>query len=160
MLVRCAPCRQFTPVLAKFYNEMKKQNKKLEIIWVSRDQTSEDFLQYFAKMPWLAVTMQNIQEVYNRLAPLYQEKGIPHLVFIDAQSGDVITLDGRTKVLQDPYGLQFPWRSRSVANLLPSSLKESLIAQVRALQAKLKGQLLGFLSGFLPNNLVKHFMTR
>lgn len=139
---------------------MKKQNKKLEIIWVSRDQTSEDFLQYFAKMPWLAVTMQNIQEVYNRLAPSYQVKGIPHLVFIDAQSGDVITLDGRTKVLQDPYGLQFPWRSRSVANLLPSSLKESLIAQVRALQAKLKAQLLGLLSGFLPNNLVKHFMKR
>lgn len=40
----CAPCRQFTPVLAKFYEEMNKKGKKFEIVWVSRDNSADEFV--------------------------------------------------------------------------------------------------------------------
>eukprot|EP00362_Geleiidae_sp_MMETSP1317_P001610 CAMPEP_0201281072 /NCGR_PEP_ID=MMETSP1317-20130820/1206_1 /ASSEMBLY_ACC=CAM_ASM_000770 /TAXON_ID=187299 /ORGANISM="Undescribed Undescribed, Strain Undescribed" /LENGTH=68 /DNA_ID=CAMNT_0047589963 /DNA_START=32 /DNA_END=238 /DNA_ORIENTATION=- len=33
----CPPCREFTPILANFYNEAKAAGHKLEVIFVSRD---------------------------------------------------------------------------------------------------------------------------
>lgn len=147
---RCAPCRQFTPILAKFYEEMKRQGKKLEIVWVSRDQTSEDFVQYFSKMPWLAVPMQNVQAVNQKLAPKYQVKGIPHLVFLDARTGEVISLDGRGKVLKDPYGLEFPWRGRSIINLVPFSIREAIRSQFYRTWQKIFGTVWKLIKGFFP----------
>lgn len=38
----CGPCRQFTPVLADFYKRMNAKGKKFEVIFVSRDQSSEE----------------------------------------------------------------------------------------------------------------------
>lgn len=66
----CPPCRQFTPVLAKLYGELNKRRPgQFEVVWVSGDRTQEDFLAYYKKMPWLAVTLQQIQPVMQRLSP-------------------------------------------------------------------------------------------
>ena len=61
----CAPCKQFTPILAQFYNTVNKKlgcknisdpiDRKFEIIWVSRDSSVEEFVNYYSKMPWLAL---------------------------------------------------------------------------------------------------------
>jgi thiol-disulfide isomerase/thioredoxin len=50
----CQPCRQFTPQLAAFYKEMNKKGKKFEIVFVSRDRSSDEFAGYYSKMPWLS----------------------------------------------------------------------------------------------------------
>ena len=39
----CGPCRQFTPLLSKFYAEMNKKGKKFEVVFVSRDRSQEEF---------------------------------------------------------------------------------------------------------------------
>ena len=50
----CPPCRGFTPVLSEFYNEVNKDGKKVEIIFVSSDQDEAAFKDYFSSMPFKA----------------------------------------------------------------------------------------------------------
>ena len=52
----CPPCRGFTPVLSSFYDEMNKDGKKFEVIFVSSDQDEASFIDYFFDMPWKAVS--------------------------------------------------------------------------------------------------------
>ena len=51
----CPPCRNFTPKLATFYENCKKMENILEIIFVSSDRDEEGFEEYFGEMPWLAL---------------------------------------------------------------------------------------------------------
>ena len=55
---RCGPCRQFTPVLGKVYQEMKAAGKcnKFEVVFCSAGQSESDFQSYFRSMaPWMAI---------------------------------------------------------------------------------------------------------
>jgi thiol-disulfide isomerase/thioredoxin len=70
----CGPCKQFTPFLAQLYKNLQKKGKKFEVVWLSRDRSSEEFLGYYQKMPWLAVTLQNLQPVLEKIAPMFQLK--------------------------------------------------------------------------------------
>ena len=50
------PCRQFTPLLAKFYQDLQAQDpESLEIVFVSSDQDYSSFNNYFNTQPWSAV---------------------------------------------------------------------------------------------------------
>jgi thiol-disulfide isomerase/thioredoxin len=92
----CPPCRGFTPVLAKIYNETKAQGHPFEIIFVSSDRQDSDFTSYFNTMPWLAIPFAE-RDVANRLKSAFQVRGIPALILLDAQ-GNVLTKDGRSAV--------------------------------------------------------------
>jgi nucleoredoxin len=158
MTSRCGPCKQFTPKLAQFYTDMKKKGKKLEVVWVSRDQTEQDFVKYYEEMPWLAVTIENIPKCLKATSDRFQVRGIPHLVILDGYDATTISLDGRTKVLQDPYGLEFPWRPRTPGALLkrfvPQSVRSLVGAQVRNFRLTVRNLLRRVLSSVLPARLV------
>jgi thiol-disulfide isomerase/thioredoxin len=126
----CGPCKKFTPVLAALYNKLNKKGKKFEVVWVSRDRSSDEFLQYYQHMPWLAVTLDNLEGVLQKLAPKYQLKGIPHLVLLDGDDTSVISLDGRTVIAKDQHGLEYPWRPRTLLSLLPKPLKRLVRTEV------------------------------
>jgi nucleoredoxin len=78
----CGPCKQFTPVLAQLYANLNKKGKKFEVVWLSRDRSSEEFLSYYQQMPWLAVTLQNVQPILEKLAPKYELKVFTFLMAI------------------------------------------------------------------------------
>ena len=44
----CPPCKYFTPVLSKFYEEANTEGKKVEIVFVSHDESEESFKEFFA----------------------------------------------------------------------------------------------------------------
>lgn len=90
----CPPCRRFTPDLVKAYNEMKKQGKEIEIIFVSGDTDEKAFNEYFREMPWLALPYQD-RETEQNLSKKYDVEGIPTLIILDG-NGTTITNDGRT----------------------------------------------------------------
>lgn len=153
----CPPCRKFTPELSKFYVEKytnSKDKQDLEIIWVSSDRSDEDFYKYFAKMPWLAVPFPVASSVLQKLAPKYKVEGIPYLVILDGTTGEIVTLDGLDNVLNDPYGLSFPWKGRGshlVNTLRRFASVTHLVTNAKAKIAKIAS---AFLNSIVPKSIL------
>ena len=104
----CPPCKMFTPQLAKQY-EAHYKAKGLEIVYVSSDRNQGSFDGYFGEMPWLAVPFGGTEELRQKLGSRFKVRGIPTLVIIDGETGELITADGREAVSGDPTGEKFPW---------------------------------------------------
>ena len=155
----CGPCKQFTPLLTKFYEDMNKKGKKFEVVWVSRDQSQEQFINYYNEMPWLALTLDRLDTVGQTLASKYHMKGIPHLVIVDGYDASVYTLDGRTKVMQDKYGMEFPWQPRTLMNALPRPVRNYIKFQIKALKNKTILLLRGVLEGLSPKSVLEKIFS-
>lgn len=84
-------------------------------------------------------------------------KGIPHLVILDGDDATVITLDGRTAIAKDQYGLEYPWRARTLMNFLPKPLKRLVKAQLAKVGTSLQNLLQGFIQGIAPGK-VAHWL--
>lgn len=160
-LHRCGPCKQFTPVLAQFYADMNKKGKKFEVIWVSRDSTQEEYVSYFKKMPWLAVTIDNLEQCLQATSTKFAVRGIPHLVVLDGSDASVYTLDGRQKLSQDQYGLEFPWRPRTpgaiLKRIVPASIRTLLSKKFSGVKRKLVALVQLLLEKVAPGRMILRF---
>lgn len=80
----CGPCKAFTPKLVEWYKKHKPAHPEFELIFVSSDQSEKAMESYMSEdsMPWpaLAFTKKN----GNKSVTQYAGRGIPCLVFIDA----------------------------------------------------------------------------
>jgi len=88
----CPPCRQFTPILSGIYQELQREKKPFEIVFVSSDRDEKSFKEYFGSMPWKAIPFGS--ELKNALGQKYGISGIPALVLLDPE-GNTITTQGR-----------------------------------------------------------------
>merc|ERR1719152_823109 len=104
----CGPCRGFTPKLAGAYKSALKA-KGLEIVFVSSDRDEASFDSYHGEMPWLAVPFA-ARDIKNKLSKKYKVRGIPSFVILDGTTGETISTDGRSEVMDDPTGEKFPWK--------------------------------------------------
>lgn len=138
---------------------MKKKGKKFEIIWVSRDRSPEQFLEYYQKMPWHAVTWDNTEQVAAKLGKDYRIKGIPLFAFINADDGSVINLGGVQEVSKDKYGLSFPYRPRTLTNMLPRPVKKYIDAEVAKASLSLQNLLKGILAEIAPTKLISRLLN-
>lgn len=100
----CPPCRGWTPKLAEWYTEGLKD--KMEIVFVSSDRDQKAFDEYFAEMPWKALSFDQ-RDKKSALSDMFGVEGIPTFVVLDG-AGNVVTTDGRSKVTKDPTGANFP----------------------------------------------------
>lgn len=104
----CPPCRQFTPLLAKFYTQLKaKGTHKFEIVFASSDRERSAYTEYLGEMPWAAFPYQD-----RRIAALsakLKQNGIPTLVILDGD-GNVVCRQGRQSVMASPMS-EFPFRT-------------------------------------------------
>lgn len=137
---------------------MNKKGKKFEIIWVSRDDNAEAFVSYYQKMPWLAVTTENIDKCLEATSAKFAVRGIPYLVVLDGADGSVYTLDGRGKLAQDPYGLEFPWRPRTpgaiLKRIVPVSVRQMISKQFGDAKRRFVTALRSLLSKAAPGRLI------
>jgi nucleoredoxin len=136
----CPPCRGFTPKLAEFYKKDLKA-KGLEVVFVSSDKDEASFKSYFGEMPWLALPFED-RERKEALSKKYKVKGIPSLVILDGESGETITTDGRSAVMADPEGTDFPWRPKPFSELLGDSFLTNAAGETVGKEA-LAGKVLG-----------------
>jgi len=114
----CPPCQRFTPELSKAYTEGLKA-KGLEIVFVSSDRDEASFNEYFKEMPFLALPY-SARDVKKSLSKKFKVQGIPTLVILDSETGEVITKDGREAVDDDPSGKSFPWAPPTIWDALGS----------------------------------------
>eukprot|EP00695_Tsukubamonas_globosa_P000869 TRINITY_DN180_c0_g1_i1.p1 TRINITY_DN180_c0_g1~~TRINITY_DN180_c0_g1_i1.p1 ORF type:complete len:161 (+),score=47.99 TRINITY_DN180_c0_g1_i1:78-560(+) len=90
----CGPCKRFTPILAEAYEKAKAEGKNFEVIFASACSTEDDFLEYYHKMPWMAMRFQDKR--IRALMEKFQVRGYPTVVILDRE--------GKVK-LQDAYDL-------------------------------------------------------
>ena len=104
----CPPCRAFTPHLVSVYNELKKQGKKFEIVFVSSDRDEKHMLSYMSemKMPWLAIPFGD--ERVKKLKSRFGVRGIPSLVIVSPE-GATLSKDGRNQVAQKGAAAYSGW---------------------------------------------------
>jgi nucleoredoxin len=62
-------------------------------------------------MPWLALSY-NDRKKKEEIGKIFHISGIPTLLLLDGDSGDIICKDARDKIqYNDPRGESFPWKS-------------------------------------------------
>lgn len=103
----CPPCRTFTPMLKKIYEECNSGTRKFEVIFVSLDRDKSQFEEYYKEMPWYAVDYEKKEEREN-FAEKCGVAGIPMLILFNSK-GQLLTKEGRSKV----QGGEFPWGLQS-----------------------------------------------
>ena len=109
----CPPCRGFTPKLAEIYKGLVAAGKSFEIVFVSSDREEPDFDSYYGEQPWLALPYAE-RKLKAALSKKFKVSGIPSLIILDGETGEVITKDGREAVMEDPEGERFPWKPPSL----------------------------------------------
>uniref|UniRef100_A0AC34Q2K2 Thioredoxin domain-containing protein n=1 Tax=Panagrolaimus sp. JU765 TaxID=591449 RepID=A0AC34Q2K2_9BILA len=91
----CRSCKMFTPKVRDFYEKLK--NEKLDVVWVSRDKTAEDQLEYYNKAlpdwPYVPFGADDIQKLVSK----YEVKTIPAVLVVN-DSGEVIDDGARMKI--------------------------------------------------------------
>ncbi|KAG9408464.1 hypothetical protein AC1031_021701 [Aphanomyces cochlioides] len=110
------PCRQFTPLLAKYYKTLQDQGKQFEVVFVSSDRDEESFEDYFNEMPWFAVPLA-AHDNHDKLVEAYNIKTFPTLVLID-EFGNTINDKAHNRIATDPTGAAFPYFPKSLQEML------------------------------------------
>lgn len=105
----CPPCRGFTPDLVEAYKSIKAKHPEFELVFVSSDRTPDAMKGYMTEygMAWPAVKFDAKGSTSAIRRPGH-ERGIPNLVFMDADGKELsvsYTRDGDylgpQKVLRD-----------------------------------------------------------
>ncbi|CAF0986750.1 unnamed protein product [Adineta steineri] len=106
----CPPCRNFTPVLVEFYKKYAEE-KKFEIIFISSDNDDESFNEYYNDMPWLKLDFKE-RQIKEELDTKFEVDGIPSLILLDGNTGNVLCNDARQQIqFDDKQGNHFPWNN-------------------------------------------------
>ena len=96
-IFRYSTCRQFTPILTKFYKLAKPLG--VEIVFISSDQNEKSFEEYYKKMPWCAVPY-NSKVIRFKLKKKFQIRGIPSVIVMDGINAKYIKDNGRDDIFQ------------------------------------------------------------
>lgn len=103
----CPPCRQFTPFLGAVYEDMIEEHPEFELVFVSSDQSTAQYEEYYEEIPFKAIPFDN-RAVKDALSRKYGVTGIPMLIFLN-EKGEVISTDGRQIVAQSQGDIEAVW---------------------------------------------------
>ena len=102
-------------MLIQLYKKLKDESKNFELVFCSLDNDESAYKEYIADMPWKCMPFEAPESKI--LANKYKASGIPHLVVLDGE-GKVITMDGTREVQDDFNGKNFPWKPKSMPEIM------------------------------------------
>lgn len=85
----CPPCRGFTPELVKAYAEIKAKHPDFELVFVSSDQDADAMKGYMKEYGMGFTAVRFDQRGLGALRRPDHERGIPNLVFLDAEGKEL-----------------------------------------------------------------------
>jgi len=86
----CPPCRNFTPVLKKFYEEVQED---LEVVFVSADRSKADMESYYKESHGKWLCAEHGSDVSDKLGEHFECPHYPYMVVVRAD-GTFVTKDG------------------------------------------------------------------
>ena len=92
------PCKELTPYLTLAYNQINRDGKVLEIVYVSLDPTESQYRESFREMPWLAVSRRNM-DIIEDLRNAYGVNSVPQLILVNSK-GNVLKRNCADDVIQ------------------------------------------------------------
>jgi len=103
----CSVCQATTPRLAKIYEAYRSKGLRFEIVFISCDFNQQNYKDYLAEMPWLALGFEDphIKFITEYISGSF---GLPTLLLINAK-GELISRDGVKMLLNDPEGEAADW---------------------------------------------------
>lgn len=116
----CPPCRGFTPVLSQKYTQLKAAGKEFELVFVSSDRDEASFADYHKEMTFLAMPYSN-RDGKAELSKAFGVSGIPSLCFVEADTGKLITDEGRGAISAPSFIEDFPYHPKPVNDLATST---------------------------------------
>ncbi|XP_051148919.1 probable nucleoredoxin 1 [Andrographis paniculata] len=92
----CPPCRAFLPKLRDAYDDINKNGKVMEVVFISRDRDQTSFDEFFSTMPWLALPFGDGR--VQSLGQFFKLRGIPMVVAI-GPNGKTVTTEARELIM-------------------------------------------------------------
>lgn len=118
----CGPCRGFTPKLVTTLEQLKEDNKSVEVVFVSADQDEASFTAYFGEMDDFHALPFADRARKEALEKKFKVGGYPTVVLIDGKTGKAYNTDARGDIMNDPMGKKFPWKPPTLAEALGETL--------------------------------------
>lgn len=110
------PCRAFLPKLIETYQNIKKDDGDLEVIFISCDRDESSFEKIFSSMPWLAIPFGDPRKASLRRKFKVRVEEMPVVIAIGADGCTVAMRDA--KQLISTYGRKaYPFSAGRVEEL-------------------------------------------
>ena len=133
----CPPCRGFTPILTKRYEDL--QEVGFEIVFASSDKDRAACKEYFEKEmgSWLTLPFED-RDLKDMISKKFKVQGIPTLVILNAK-GEFVSSKGRSFITET---VDFPFQAPTFHSALGKKLVKKVNGQVKEIAAvdALKGK--------------------
>ena len=143
----CSPCRQFTPLLARSYDQARQAGQAggVELIFVSSDRSEQEMMSYLRESHGNWYALPHGAGEAQSLSARYGVRGIPALVVV-AMDGTVLSRDGRQEVASLGMSAFSQWES-----LAPADIDTSVVLMLRDNPEEVKRSACDILTKLLTN---------
>ncbi|CEF65872.2 Nucleoredoxin [Strongyloides ratti] len=108
------PCKNLVKQLIPIYKQMKTSKINIEFIFCSSDLSESSYKAFYSQMPWYAFPYDKVR--LGNLSKTIGISDIPAIVIVD-ENDKIITKHGKSCLLYDQFGKNFPWNRKPMYEL-------------------------------------------
>ena len=99
-MTNCPPCNEFTPLLTELYGDDDNvENKNFEVVAIVAEPDETKYNEYISNMPFHVLPHKDSR--CKAISKKYKVRGIPRLIVLNAQTGEVVNDNAKELVEQN-----------------------------------------------------------